>query len=145
MSQQSIWFKKDISPDQVNVRGRKTLVEHIDIQITEVGSDFLKGDMPVDERTVQPLGLLHGGASCVLAESLGSIAANMVLDNSKFVAVGQSINASHVRSARDGRVTGVAKALHLGRTSQVWEIMITDKEDKLVCVSRLTMAVIEKR
>lgn len=145
MSQQSIWFKKDISPDQVNVRGRKTLVEHIDIQITEVGSDFLKGDMPVDERTVQPLGLLHGGASCVLAESLGSIAANMVLDNSKFVAVGQSINASHVRSARDGRVTGIAKALHLGRTSQVWEIMITDKEDKLVCVSRLTMAVIEKR
>lgn len=145
MSQQSIWFKKDISPDQVNVRGRKTLVEHLDIQITEVGPDFLKGDMPVDERTVQPLGLLHGGASCVLAESLGSIAANMVLDNSKFVAVGQSINASHVRSARDGRVTGVAKALHLGRTSQVWEIMITDKEDKLVCVSRLTMAVIEKR
>lgn len=145
MSQQSIWFKKDISPDQVNVRGRKTLVEHLDIQITEVGNDFLKGDMPVDERTVQPLGLLHGGASCVLAESLGSIAANMVLDNSKFVAVGQSINASHVRSARDGRVTGVAKALHLGRTSQVWEIMITDKDDKLVCVSRLTMAVIEKR
>lgn len=145
MSQQSVWFKKDISPDQVNVRGRKTLVEHLDIQITEVGNDFLKGDMPVDERTVQPLGLLHGGASCVLAESLGSIAANMVLDNSKFVAVGQSINASHVRSARDGRVTGVAKALHLGRTSQVWEIMITDKDDKLVCVSRLTMAVIEKR
>jgi 1,4-dihydroxy-2-naphthoyl-CoA hydrolase len=145
MSQKYIWFKKDIAPDQVNVRGRKTLVEHLDIQITEVGPDFLKGDMPVDERTVQPLGLLHGGASCVLAESLGSIAANMVLDNSKFVAVGQSINASHVRSATDGRVSGVARALHLGRTSQVWEIMIHNKDEKLVCVSRLTMAVIEKR
>lgn len=145
MSEQIIWFHKNIQPEQVNVRGRKTLVEHLDIQITEVGPDFLKGDMPVDERTVQPLGLLHGGASCVLAESLGSIAANMVLDNSKFVAVGQSINASHVRSARDGRVTGVAKAVHLGRTSQVWEILITDKDEKLVCISRLTMAVIEKR
>lgn len=145
MSEQIIWFHKNIQPEQVNVRGRKTLVEHLDIQITEVGPDFLKGDMPVDERTVQPLGLLHGGASCVLAESLGSIAANMVLDNSKFVAVGQSINASHVRSARDGRVTGIAKAIHLGRTSQVWEILITDKDEKLVCISRLTMAVIEKR
>lgn len=141
----SIWFKENINAEQVNVRGRKTLVEHLDIQITEVGPDFLKGDMPVDERTIQPLGLLHGGASCVLAESLGSIAANMVLDNSKFVAVGQSINASHVRSARSGRVVGVAKAVHLGRTSQVWEILIHDEDDKLVCISRLTMAVIEKR
>lgn len=140
-----IWFKENITAEQVNVRGSKTLVEHLDIQITEVGSDFLKGDMPVDERTIQPLGLLHGGASCVLAESLGSIAANMVLDNSKLVAVGQSINASHVRSARSGRVVGVAKAVHLGRTSQVWEILIHDESEKLVCISRLTMAVIEKR
>lgn len=140
-----IWFKENITAEQVNVRGSKTLVEHLDIQITEVGTDFLKGDMPVDERTIQPLGLLHGGASCVLAESLGSIAANMVLDNSKLVAVGQSINASHVRSARSGRVVGVAKAVHLGRTSQVWEILIHDESEKLVCISRLTMAVIEKR
>lgn len=141
----SIWFYDDLDLEKVNARGEKTLVEHLDIQVTEIGGDFLTGTMPVDERTVQPLGLLHGGASCVLAESLGSIAANMCLDPDKYVAVGQSINASHIRSARSGRVTGKAKAFHLGRSSQIWEILIHDEQDKLICVSRLTMSVIERR
>jgi len=141
----SIWFYEDLNLKKVNARGEKTLVEHIDIQVTEIGDDFIAGTMPVDERTIQPLGLLHGGASCVLAESLGSIAANMCLDPEKQVAVGQSINASHIRSARSGRVTGKAKALHLGRSSQVWEILIHDEDQKLVCVSRLTMSVIDRR
>lgn len=141
----SIWFYDDLNLDKVNTRGAKTLVEHLDIKITEIGDDFLAGTMPVDERTIQPLGLLHGGASCVLAESLGSIAANMCLDPKKHVAVGQSINANHIRSARSGLVTGKACAFHLGRSSQVWEILIHDDQQKLVCVSRLTMSVVERR
>lgn len=141
----AIWFYSDLELEQVNARGKKTLVEYLDICITEIGDDYLVGTMPVDERTIQPLGLLHGGASCVLAESLGSIAANMCLDPEKHVAVGQSINANHIRSARSGRVTGKTKPIHLGRSSQVWEILIYDEDDKLVCVSRLTMSVIERR
>lgn len=140
----AIWFDHNIELKDINARGKETLVEHLDIRITEIGGDYLVGTMPVDKRTVQPLGLLHGGASCVLAESLGSIAANMCLDPKKHVAVGQSINANHIRSARSGLVTGKTRPLHLGRSSQVWEILIHDEQNKLVCVSRLTMSVVER-
>ena len=119
-----------------------TLAAHVGIRITEVGEDFVRGTMPVDERTRQPFGRLHGGASVVLAEELGSLAANLCLDSSREVAVGLDINANHIRAAREGLVTGTARPLHIGRASQVWEIRIEDEAGKLVCISRLTMAVI---
>jgi len=139
----NIWFHHP-TPEQVNERGKDTLTTFIGIEVTEIGENYIKGTMPVDERTVQPLGLLHGGASCVLAESLGSIGAALVLDTSKEYAVGLEINANHLRSATSGKVTGTASPIHLGRKTQVWEIKIKNDEGKLTCVSRLTMAVISK-
>jgi 1,4-dihydroxy-2-naphthoyl-CoA hydrolase len=121
------------------------MVKHLGITFTEIGEDFLKGTMPVDSRTVQPMGILHGGASVALAETLGSLAANYVIDNQKKYCVGLDINANHVRSARKGLVTGTARPLHLGSTTQVWTIEITDEEDRLVCISRLTMAVLDRK
>jgi 1,4-dihydroxy-2-naphthoyl-CoA hydrolase len=141
----TIWFKDEYSLDQINARGKDTLVEHVEIVVTKIGPDFLEGTMPVDKRTVQPARILHGGASCVLAESLGSIAANMVIDPEKSIAVGQSIIANHLRPAPEvTTVTGRAKILHLGKKSQVWDIEIFNEEKKLICSSRLTMAIIPK-
>lgn len=139
----SIWFKEPTT-ELLNKRGENTLTTFIGIEVTKIGEDYIEGTMPVDERTVQPLGLLHGGASCVLAESLGSIAANMALDTSKEYAVGLEINANHIRSATSGIVTGKASPIHLGRKTQVWDIKIKNEEGKLTCVSRLTMAVVQK-
>ncbi|MCW8855417.1 MAG: hotdog fold thioesterase [Gammaproteobacteria bacterium] len=138
-----IWHKRpDI--DELNNRGQGTAVSALGIEIVEVGDDFLKGSMPVDERTRQPLGLLHGGASVLFAESLGSIAANYVVDHEKAFCVGMEVNANHLRSVRAGVVSGFARPLHIGRSSQVWEIKIHDQKDRLICVSRLTMAVVQK-
>ncbi|MCY4524047.1 MAG: hotdog fold thioesterase [Halobacteriovoraceae bacterium] len=128
---------------EINHRGSNTLVSHLKIKVTELKSDCLIGIMPVDSTTKQPAGLLHGGASCVLAETLGSTAANMCIDRKKFIAVGLEINANHIRSATSGTVTGIAKPLHIGRSTQVWEIVIKDENDRLICVSRLTMAIKE--
>jgi 1,4-dihydroxy-2-naphthoyl-CoA hydrolase len=140
----SIWFK-EYSIEEVNKRGANTLVEHLNIEITKIGEDSLSGTMPVDHTTVQPARILHGGASCVLAESLGSIAANMVIDGSKFIAVGQSISANHLRPGVEGEeVLGVARALHLGRKSQIWDIELFNSQKKMICSSRLTMAIVEK-
>jgi 1,4-dihydroxy-2-naphthoyl-CoA hydrolase len=139
-----IWHNKDISLEQINSRGAGTLVSHVDIKITEIQPDCLVATMPVDHRTIQPLGLLHGGASCVLAESIGSIASNMVVDPKTHYAVGLSINASHLRSARSGLVRAEAKPVHLGRQTHVWEIKIFDEKNKLVCLSRLTMMILAK-
>ena len=121
------------------------MAEYIGIEWTEVGKNFIKAKMPVDERTKQPYGLLHGGASCVLAETIGSVASAMVVDHSKFICVGLEINANHVRSARIGFVTGIATPLHLGSNTHVWDIKIYDELEKLVCVSRLTVAVIPRK
>lgn len=118
------------------------MMETLDIRFTGIGDDWLRGTMPVDHRTRQPFGLLHGGASVVLAETLGSTAAMITLDPTTHLAVGLDINANHIRGVREGLVTGTAKAVHLGRTTQVWEIRIEDDRDKLVCLSRLTMSVI---
>lgn len=137
----AIWFR-NYTLDEVKLRGQGTMVEHIGIEITELGDDFLKGIMPVDHRTIQPMGLLHGGASAALAETLGSLAANLVVDDAKQYCVGLDINANHIRPARGGVVTGTARPLHLGRTTQVWSIEILDEQNKLVCISRLTMAVL---
>ncbi len=121
------------------------MVEYLGIEITETGDDFLRGTMPVDKRTIQPMGLLHGGASVALAETLGSIAGNLVLDPAKKYAVGLDINANHIRSAKTGIVTGTATPLHIGSTTQVWSIEIKDSQDRMICISRLTMAVLERK
>jgi 1,4-dihydroxy-2-naphthoyl-CoA hydrolase len=139
----AIW-KQSGSLDQINASSRNTMVSTLDIRVVEVGDDFLRGTMPVDERTRQPFGLLHGGASVALAETLGSLAGNLCLDASKEVAVGLDINANHIRAATSGIVTGTARPLHIGRTTQVWEIRIEDEKQRLVCISRLTLAVVPK-
>ena len=128
----------------LNATGAHSLVAHLGILVTEQGEDYLRGTMPVDARTHQPYGLLHGGASVALAESLGSLAGNLCLDNSTAMAVGLEISANHIRSVRSGTVTGTARALHLGRNTQVWDIRIEDEEGRLVCVSRLTLAVVPR-
>ena len=119
-----------------------TMGAHLGLRITEIGEDYLRGTLPVDERTRQPYGRLHGGASCVLAEELGSIAASLCTDPAEVFTVGLEINANHVRAATRGLVTGTARPLHIGRTTQVWEIRIEDEQNRLVCISRLTMAVV---
>ncbi len=140
----SIW-NGAIDLDGINEFNRNTLVEHLGMRVTEVGDDFVRGTMPVDARTHQPFGLLHGGASVALAESLGSMAANLTLDTRSEMAVGLDINANHIRAVSSGLVTGTARVVHRGRTTQVWEIRIEDEAQRLVCISRLTMAVIARR
>ena len=137
----TIWTQP-ISLDDANAMTVNTIGEVLGIKITDIGADFVVGTMPVDKRTHQPFGILHGGASVVLAESLGSFAANLACEKG-FVCVGLDINANHIRSVSSGLVTGVARAVHIGRRTQVWETRIADEADKTVCVSRLTMAVIE--
>ena len=138
----AIWHHDLPSPADVIARDAGTMIEHLGIEVVEVGDDFLKARMPVDHRTVQPQGRLHGGASCALAETVGSVAANLVIDSSEFLAVGLEINANHIRPVKDGYVYGTATPDALGRTTQVWTIRITDEDGRLVCISRLTMAVI---
>lgn len=129
--------------DAINLANENTACSALQIVVSEVGEDFLRGTMPVNGRTRQPFGLLHGGASVLLAETLGSIAGNLCLDE-RHLAVGLEINANHVRSARDGQVTGTARPLHVGRQTQVWEIRIEDEQRRLLCISRLTLAVIPR-
>lgn len=140
-----IWFNDKLSLEDLATLGKGTMGEYIGIEFTEVGETYIKATMPVDYRTIQPYGLLHGGASCVLAETVGSIASALVIDQKKFICVGLEINANHIRSARSGVVTARATPFHLGKTTHVWDIRIADTNDQLVCVSRLTVAILEKR
>jgi uncharacterized protein (TIGR00369 family) len=138
-----IWF---IPPtiEELRERARGTLVEHIGIEYIAIEEDALQARMPVDHRTVQPAGILHGGASVVLAETLGSVAANWCLDPQKRMAVGMEINANHVRPVSEGYVIGRVRPLHIGHSTQIWQIHIKDDKDRLVCVSRITMAVVDR-
>lgn len=135
-------FLAPVDLDAANQLARNSLVGHLGIVMTEAGDDWLRGTMPVDARTHQPFGILHGGASVALAETLGSMAGNLCVDNRTHMVVGLEINANHLRAKRDGVVTGTARAMHVGRSTQVWEIRIEDEAGKLVCVSRLTLAVV---
>lgn len=137
----SIWTA-EWNIDEINAARKGTLMEHLDILVTEVGDDYVVATMPVDHRTIQPMGILNGGASMALAESVGSLSAQAAAAAGHYV-VGLDINANHLRSAREGRVKGVAKPIHLGRSTQVWEINIYDHQEKLICVCRLTMAVLK--
>lgn len=139
----SIWRQRP-TVEALNALSRNTLLEQLEIRFTEVGDDYLVATMPVDARTHQPFGLLHGGASAVLSESLGSSGANCCLDMAREYAVGLEINANHVRAVRHGLVTGTARPVHIGRRTQVWETRVEDEAGRLVCVSRLTLAVMPR-
>ena len=130
--------------DVINERGRNTMSEHLGIEFIGVGDDFLSAKMPINERNRQPLGIMHGGASCVLAETVGSTAAQFCIDMSQFYCVGLDINTNHTRAIREGLVLATAKPFHLGRTTQVWGIEIRDETDHLISVTRLTMAVLAR-
>ena len=131
--------------DELNSISRNTMIDHLGIEITGIGSDFIEAKMPVDHRTHQPYGLLHGGASVALAETLGSLAAHCTITDPNKYCVGLEINANHIKGVRSGYVIGVAKPVHLGQRTQVWEIQISNEQKELVCVSRITMAIIDKR
>ena len=139
----AIWFR-DYTLPELQAANAVNMLAHLDIQIAELGPDYLVGTMPVDARTQQPFGLLHGGATCVLTESLGSIGANLVINPATHYAVGLEVNANHLRSVSQGRVRGEARPIHLGRSTQVWEIRVTDEKGQLCAISRLTMAVIPR-
>ena len=135
---------RSVTLEELNARGKNTMMEVLGVRFTAVGENFIEASMPVDHRTHQPAGILHGGASCALAETLGSVASALVLDLKDFVPVGLEINANHIRSVTSGEVIGRAEPLHLGRTTHVWDIRIRNGDDKLVCVSRLTVAIVAK-
>lgn len=135
----------DITLDMLNVTSAGNLIGHLGIEYTSLREDALCAKMPVDKRTKQPMGILHGGASVVLAETVGSMAANLMVDRDKYYCVGLEINANHVRKATEGYVYAEAKPLHVGKSTHVWEIYITDEQGQLVCISRLTAAVLEKQ
>lgn len=134
-----------IDIDALNRGAQGNMVGHLGIVFTEAGEDWLRATMPVDARTKQPFGLLHGGASVVLAETLGSMAGWLCVDGDKEMVVGIDINANHLRALRDGHVVGTVRPLHVGRTTQVWEIRIEDAQGKLACISRLTTAVVPRK
>ncbi len=137
-------WKIQATVDQLQEMSKNTLIEHLGIEYLEIGDDYLKAKMPVDHRTKQPAGLLHGGASVALAETLGSMAAALCVNREKKKIVGLEINANHVRPATHGWVTGITRPIHIGNTTHIWEIKIYNEQDKLVCVSRLTVAILDK-
>jgi 1,4-dihydroxy-2-naphthoyl-CoA hydrolase len=139
----TIW-RTQTSVEQLREFSRETLADTIGIRVTEIGPDFLRATMPVNPKVHQPMGVLHGGASVALAETVGSVAATLCVDREKYVCLGQEINANHLRPISSGIVTATARPFHIGKRSHVWSIEIRDEEERLVCVSRLTMAVVDR-
>ena len=144
MSNQNIWWGAERPPlAPMTGLGDGSMPGHLGIEFVDCGDDWISARMPVDHRTQQPFKRLHGGASVALAETIGSVAASYCIDRDRFVAVGMEINANHIRAASSGWVTGTARAVHIGRTTQVWQIELRDDAGRLTCVSRLTMAILE--
>lgn len=141
--EESIWFLKDVTVDKIFVIGANTMSHFLEIEFVELGPDFLKARMPVADKTRQPYGLLHGGASAALAETVGSIASALVIDTTRQKCVGLEINANHLKGVREGYVYATASPLHLGKATHVWDIRITNESNQLVCISRLTVAVLQ--
>ncbi|OGT36964.1 MAG: esterase [Gammaproteobacteria bacterium RIFCSPHIGHO2_12_FULL_37_14] len=139
-----IW-QSEINLTAIIDRANDSMSNYLGIEFLEIGDDYLTARMPVDHRTKQPLGIMHGGASCVLAETVGSTAAQFCVDNKKYYCVGLDINTNHVRSIREGNVIAMAKPFHLGRSTQVWSIEISNEKHQLISVNRLTMAVLERK
>jgi 1,4-dihydroxy-2-naphthoyl-CoA hydrolase len=138
-------FSKNVDLDFLNEMGKGTMVEHLGIQFTGIGEDFLEATMPVDHRTKQPMGLLHGGANVVLAETLGSVASSLMVDQATQYCVGLEINANHLKAITTGQVRGITKAIHVGKKTQVWETKIYSEKETLSCISRITIAVLDKK
>lgn len=138
-------FPEDITLEQLNDFSKNSIVEYLGIEFIEIGKDYLSAKMPVDHRTIQPMKILHGGASVVLAETLGSVGSHLCLNSNNKISVGLDVNANHIRPATSGFVFGKAKATHIGRSTHIWQIDILNEEDKLVCTSRLTVAIIDKK
>ena len=138
----SIWFNKSLQLQDIKDFGKETMASFLGIAWEEIGEDFVAMSLPVNDRTKQPYGILHGGASCVLAETIGSLASALVIDMEKFYCVGLEINANHIRSATQGKVTAKCMPLHLGKSTHVWDIRVHDDLQKLICVSRLTVAIL---
>lgn len=138
-------FKKNVDLDFLNKLGENTMVAYLGIKFTRIGEDILEATMPVDHRTKQPMGLLHGGANVVLAETLGSVASSLVVDSETHYCVGLEVNANHLKSVTSGLVKGITSPIHIGRKTQVWEIKIFSEKEELTCISRITMAVLEKK
>lgn len=138
-------FKRKPSLDQLNKQSENTMVAYLGIQFTDISEDSLSAKMPVDHRTKQPMGLLHGGANVVLAETLGSMASTLTIDLDKQFCVGLEINANHLKSTKVGFVTGTASPIHIGKSTQVWEIKIRNEHHQLCCISRITMAILDKK
>jgi 1,4-dihydroxy-2-naphthoyl-CoA hydrolase len=138
-------FDKKIQIDHLQQFSKNTMVEHLGIEFTDLGDNHISARMPVDHRTHQPMGLLHGGASVALAETLGSVASALLVDMQAYNCVGIEINANHIKSVRSGFVYGKATPIHIGRKTHVWDIRITNEEKALVCVSRLTVAIVNKK
>jgi 1,4-dihydroxy-2-naphthoyl-CoA hydrolase len=138
-------FNPEASIKTIENISKGSMTEHLGIRFLELGDDYLSAKMPVDHRTCQPYGILHGGASLVLAETLGSVAASCVIDVTKYIAVGLEINGNHVKSVSEGYVVGVAKPIHIGGKTHIWEVKITNENDQLVCISRITLAIIDKK
>ena len=138
-------FPPEIKVEQLNEFSKGCMVDHVGIEFTEIGKDYIMGKMPVDQRTRQPLGLLHGGASVVLAETLGSVAASLILNPATHYAVGLEINANHIKSAKSGYVYGRCTPIHVGKGTHVWQIEIKNEDEQLVCVSRITMAIMTRK
>jgi 1,4-dihydroxy-2-naphthoyl-CoA hydrolase len=138
-------FPPFITLDSLNNRGKNSMTEFLEIEFITIGEDFLEATMPVNEKTKQPLGLLHGGANVVLAETLGSVAASMVVNPEKQYCVGLEINANHIKSVREGKVRGITRPVHIGKKTHIWEIKIYNEANELTCISRITMAVIDKK
>jgi 1,4-dihydroxy-2-naphthoyl-CoA hydrolase len=138
-------FNSALTIEALKKMSARTMVDHLGIEFLEIGDDFIKARMPVDHRTHQPLGLLHGGASLSLAETLGSIASTFCLDINKQYCVGLEINANHIKSIREGFVVGTTKPIHIGRSTHVWEIKIVNEQNELICISRITLAVLDRK
>ncbi len=138
-------FHESLTLEALNGLSKNTMAECIGIEFTAIGNDYLEAKMPVDARTHQPFGMLHGGASVALAETMGSVAATCCVDVTKQFCVGLEINANHIRSIREGYVKGITKALHIGKKTQIWEIRIVNDKEELICISRITLAVLDKK
>ena len=138
-----IWFKQ-YTIAEINSWSDGNMLKHLDIKFEEIGKDYLVASMPVDERTVQPLGLLHGGASMVLVETIASVGATLVIDTDNFFCVGLEINGNHIKSVKDGRVSGYGKPIHIGKTTQIWQVKIFDQKKELTNISRMTLCVLKK-
>ncbi|ACF14702.1 thioesterase superfamily protein [Chloroherpeton thalassium ATCC 35110] len=146
IAQKTGLFPEDLTLEALNNLASEDghMIEYLGIEFTEIGNDFLAAKMPVDRRTRQPFGILHGGASVVLSETLGSAAAHLSLKDETKMAVGLEINANHVRPVKDGYVYGKTEPLHIGKTTQVWQTKIMDEQNRLVCVSRITVAIVDR-